>query len=247
MSVRGVPDLRRRDLLKAAGAAVAVGALPLAGRAAVADSRSIHIGVIGSGHVGSALGRVWAEAGNEVMFSSLDLDHDKQLAAEIGKNARAGTPREAAAFGQVLLFAVPYKALPELGKTLDGLLRGKVVIDASNPFPSRDGKIADQALAEGPGLMSAQLLPGAKIVRAFNAVPAARMGDAHEHARHYGMPIAGDDKRAIAIASRLVREIGYEPVLVGGLNMSKYLIPGTPLQGEHTPEEIRTIAATLKP
>jgi predicted dinucleotide-binding enzyme len=73
------------------------------------------------------------------------------------------------------------------------------------------------------------------------------MGKAHEEPGKVGMPIAGDDKDAIAIASRLIREIGYEPVLVGGLAMGKYLMPGTPLAGEHSPDEIRKIAATLKP
>ena len=61
------------------------------------------------------------------------------------------------------------------------------------------------------------------------------------------MPIAGDDEQAIEIASQLIRDLGYEPVLVGGLAMGKYLMPGTPLAGEHTPDEIRKIAATLKP
>jgi 8-hydroxy-5-deazaflavin:NADPH oxidoreductase len=61
------------------------------------------------------------------------------------------------------------------------------------------------------------------------------------------MPIAGDDKNAIAVASRLVPEIGFEPVVVGGLDVGKYLMPGTPLAGEHTPEQVRSIAATLKP
>ena len=93
--------------------------------------------------------------------------------------------------------------------------------------------------------MSAELLPGARIVRAFNAVGAARMGQAHEQPGKVGMPIAGDDKEAIEIASRLIREIGYEPVLIGGLDKGKYLMPGTPLSGEHSPEEIRKIAATL--
>ena len=60
------------------------------------------------------------------------------------------------------------------------------------------------------------------------------------------MPIAGD-KKAIEVASRLVREAGFEPVVVGGLDMGKYLMPGTPLAGEHTPDEVRSIAATLKP
>ena len=59
------------------------------------------------------------------------------------------------------------------------------------------------------------------------------------------MPIAGDDAEAIEIASRLIRDIGYEPVLIGGLEMGKYLVPGTPLSGEHTPEEIRKIVDTL--
>jgi predicted dinucleotide-binding enzyme len=90
------------------------------------------------------------------------------------------------------------------------------------------------------------LLPGARIVRAFNAIGFARMGAAHEQPGKIGMPIAGDDKQAIDTASRLVRDIGYEPVLVGGLAMGRYLMPGTPLAGERTPDEIRQVAATLK-
>jgi hypothetical protein len=60
------------------------------------------------------------------------------------------------------------------------------------------------------------------------------------------MPIAGD-KKGIALASRLVREAGFEPVVIGGPEMGKYCIPGSPLAGEHTPAELRSIAATLKP
>jgi len=60
------------------------------------------------------------------------------------------------------------------------------------------------------------------------------------------VPIAGDDLNAIAVASELIREIGFEPVLVGGLAMGKYLVPGTPLAGEHTPAEIKQMASTLK-
>jgi predicted dinucleotide-binding enzyme len=245
MKVCGVPDLRRRDLLKAAAAALC--ALPLAGRVVAVDRHKMRIGMIGSGNVGSALGGVWAKAGYEVMFSSRHLDKDKELAAEIGANARAGTPREAAAFGEVLVFAVPYGALPELGKSLANSIKGKVVIDTCNPFPQRDGEIANRAREKGAGLVSAELLPGARIVRAFNAVGAARMGKAHEEPGRIGMPIASDDKQAIEVTSRMIREVGYEPVLIGGLNIGKYLMPGTPLAGERTPEEIRKIASTLQP
>jgi 8-hydroxy-5-deazaflavin:NADPH oxidoreductase len=244
MDTSRVPDPRRRHLLAALPAAAVLGALPWAAHAA----GPLKIGVIGSGHVGSALGRVWAQAGHQVMFSSQNLDNDKKLAAEVGPNASAGTPLEAATFGEVLLFAVPYKALPELGQTLGAALKGKVVIDASNPFEQRDGDIAKQAIEKGAGLESAELLPGARIVRAFNAIGAAAMGSAHTDPGKIGMPIAGDDKQAIKIASTLIKEIGYEPVLIGGLDKGKYLRPGGgPLQGEHTPDEIRKLAATLQP
>lgn len=246
MGIRDSSQLRRRDLLKAAGAAAAIIALPFAGRVIAADAPKLKIGMIGSGRVGSALGRVWAQVGHEVMFSSRNLDADKELAAAVGAKASAGTPEEAAAFGDVLVFAVPYGALPELGAALAPAIKGKVVIDACNPFPNRDGEIANRALERGAGLVSAELLPGARIVRAFNAVGAARMGRAHEEPGSIGMPIAGDDEEAIRIASGLIREIGYEPVLVGGSAMGKYLMPGTPLAGEHPAEEIRRIAATLE-
>jgi len=83
-------------------------------------------------------------------------------------------------------------------------------------------------------------------VRAFNAIGAARMGTAHQQPGRIGMPIAGDDAQAIEVASRLIRDIGYEPVLIGGLAMGKYLMPGTALAGEHTAEEIRKIVTTLR-
>jgi predicted dinucleotide-binding enzyme len=73
------------------------------------------------------------------------------------------------------------------------------------------------------------------------------MAEAASNSERVGMPIAGDDPDAISVASALIRDVGFEPVLVGTLAaMGKYLIPGTPLAGEHSPEEIRRVAATLK-
>jgi 8-hydroxy-5-deazaflavin:NADPH oxidoreductase len=224
-----------------AGAGVAAGALPWPALAA----EKTKIGIVGSGQVGGAIGAVWVKAGHEVMFSSRSIEHDKALAAKLGDGARAGTPREAAAFGEVVMIAVPYGSLPDVGKDLGELIKGKVVIDTCNPIPRRDGEIAEWARKQGAGLASAELLPGARLVRAFNAIGAGRMGSAHEDPGRIGMPIAGDDAQAIAVASRLIREIGYEPVLIGGLAMGKYLMPGTPLSGERTADEIRKIAATL--
>lgn len=236
----------RRRLLQLAGGIALAQALPA--RVIAAESApALRIGIIGSGRVGSALGTSWAKAGHTVMFSSLDIEHDRKLAAAVGANARAGTPREAATFGEILLVSVPYGALPQLGKDLGAQLKDKAVIDTCNPFPHRDGEIANWAREKGAGVASAELLPGARIVRAFNAVGAARMAEAAgRQGPRSGMPMAGDDAAAIALASRLVRDAGFEPVLVGTLAaMGKHLMPGTPLAGERSPEDIRKIAATL--
>jgi hypothetical protein len=232
----------RRRFLVVVGTVIAAAALPFSARSA----DKLKIGIIGSGKVGSALGAVWVKAGHQVMFSSRHIEHDQSLAADLGAGARAGTPREAAAFGEVLLVAVPYGALPDVGKDLADLIKGKVVIDACNPFPQRDGEIADWAREKGAGLASAELLPGARVVRAFNAIGAASMGAAYKEPGRVGMPIAGDDAEAVAVASGLIGEIGYEPVLIGGLATGKYLMPGTPLAGERSAEEIRRIAAGLE-
>jgi hypothetical protein len=232
----------RRRFLVVIGAAVVAATQPYSACAA----EKIKIGIIGSGHVGSALGEVWVEAGHEVMFSSRHIEHDQALADRLGAGARAGTPREAAAFGDVVVVSVPYHALPDVAEEAGDLIEGKVVIDTCNPFPSRDGEIADWAREKGAGLASAELLPGARLVRAFNAVGAERMGSAHEEPGHIGMPIAGDDAAAVETASQLIREIGYEPVLIGGLTMGKYLMPGTPLAGERSAAEIQRIAAGLE-
>jgi predicted dinucleotide-binding enzyme len=231
----------RRRFLVVAGSAIAAAGLPFAAR----PTGKVKIGAIGAGNVGSALGKVWVQAGYDVMFSSRHLEDDQALAADLGAGASAGSPRQAAAFGDVLLVAVPYGALPEVGKELSAVLAGKVVIDACNPFPGRDGEVAEWALEKGAGLASAELLPGARVVRAFNAVGAARMGTAHQEPGRIGMPIAGDDAEAVEIASRLIRDIGYEPVLIGGLDRGRFLMPGTPLAGERSAEDIRRIAAEL--
>ena len=246
MKAKAITRQSRRRFLQVAGAATAalmIEGLALPARAA--NAGKIKIGIVGSGRVGGGIGSVWVKAGHEVMFSSRHIEHDKALAAKLGANAHAGTPREAAAFGEVVMISVPYGALPEVGKDLEALIKGKIVIDTCNPFVWRDGEIATWAREKGAGLASAELLPGARIVRAFNAIGAARMSTAHQDPGRIGMPIASDDAEAIAVASGLIRDIGYEPIVIGDLEMGKYLMPGTPLSGEITPQEILKITDTL--
>lgn len=195
------------------------------------DAAKLKIGVIGSGRIGGTVGELWAKAGHDVMFSSLDLEADKKLAARVG--AKAGTPAEAAAFGEVLLISVPYKALPQLGRDLAGSIKGKVVLDTANPYPERDGEMALAAREKGTGVASPEFLPGARLVRAFNSVGYTKLrSEAHREGDKVAIPLAADDQAALQVAVRLVRDAGFEPVVVGGLARAKEFDVGTAVYGK---------------
>jgi predicted dinucleotide-binding enzyme len=201
------------------------------------------------GRMGGALAALFVKAGYPVLFSSRHPENLKELATRLGPLAQAGAVEQAVAFGDVMVMVVPYAALEGLGKAHGpGLAAKPLVMDVCNPIARRDGDDVVKWVNEqgGAGLASAKLLPGARIVRAFNAISYRRVGEiAHRPGGLVGVPIAGDDPRAIALAEGIIRKIGFEPVLVGGLARGKYLLPGTPLAEEHSPAEIRQIAATL--
>lgn len=242
----------RRDLLHAALGGIifaAISALPLTARAQTSGDKPLKIGIIGAGREGGALGTAWVKAGHPVMFSSRHPEELKSLVAGLGPLAQAGTVAQAIDFGDVVAIVVPYSAMAQIGRDHAAALAKKaLVIDVSNPIARRDGAdlVKSVEAQGGAGLATAKMLPGAHIVRAFNAIGSAKLAaDAHRAGGPVGVPIAGDDKNAIAIASSLIRQIGFEPVLIGGLAMGKYLVPGTPLGGEHSPAEIQQIAAGL--
>jgi 8-hydroxy-5-deazaflavin:NADPH oxidoreductase len=243
-------DHTRRDFMRIAGlAALAVAARPQVSLAQT-GAAPLKIGMIGSGREGGALGKLFAKAGHPVMFSSRHPETLKDLAAAAGPLAQTGTVEQAIAFGDVIVLGVPYTAVEQIGKDHGPALAKKVlVIDVSNPIPRRDGEefVKSVNAQGGAGLVTAKWLPGSHIVRAFNAIGSGRLAEiANRPGEKVGVPIAGDDPKAIATAEALIREIGFEPVLVGGLAMGKHLVPGTPLGGEHTPAEIRQAAASLR-
>jgi len=227
---------------------LALAALPhVAG--AQATSSPLKIGLVGAGREGGALGTLFVKAGHPVTFASRHPEDLKGLVAGLGPLAQAGTVEEAIAFGDVVVIAIPYAAMEQLGKAhASALAKKELVIDVSNPIARRDGEdfVKSVGAQGGAGLVTAKLLPGAPIVRAFNAIGSGKLADlAHRAGEPVGVPIAGDDPKAIALAQSLIREIGFEPVLVGGLAMGRYLVPGTPLGGEHTRAEIQQIASSL--
>ena len=239
----------RREFLRVAGGAAALLAASQFRVFAAGEPSGapLKIGTIGAGRIGGTLGTLWVKKGHPVMFSSRHPGQLKEMVDALGPLARAGTAEEAIAFADVVLLAVPYRAMPQIGKDYAAALAKKaLVLDATNPIPRRDGEIAEWALKKGAGTASAELLPGVRIVRAFNAVGSARLPEIAEGpAGAVGMPMAGDDANAIALASKLVREIGFEPVVIGPLEMGKHLLPRMPLGGVQTPEELRKTAATL--
>ena len=199
---------------------------------AAADTPAAHapvrIGIIGAGHIGGTLARLWVQAGHEVLLSSRHPDELKPLAAALGPRARVGTPREAALFGPVVLISVPYAATPQIGRDLKAELAGKIVLDTGNPYPSRDGEMAVAARRAGTGVASAQFLPGVRLVRAFNAINSGDLkSEAHRKGELVAIPLAGDDAQALEVAQRLVRDAGFAPVVVGSLASAREFDVGT--------------------
>ena len=203
----------RREALQTLGLLLAAAAVP-----AFAQARPLRIGIIGTGRIGGALATHWTMAGHEVLMSSRHPEELRPLAASLGARARIGTPQEAAAFGEVVLVSVPYSAMPEIGRDNAAQLKGKVVLDTSNPVEGRDGAMALAAQKKGAGVATAEFLRGARVVRAFNCIPAASLANnANRKPERIAIPIGGDDAQALAVAERLVRDAGFDPVVVGSL------------------------------
>ena len=244
----------RREILHLAGAGAVLMALAVSPLAALAQTGPgagpLKIATIGAGREGGALGTLFAKAGHPVMFSSRHPEQLNDLVASAGPNAKAGTVQQAIDFADVVLLVVPYTAVEQIGREHGKALATKpLVIDVSNPIPRRDGEELVKSVEQqgGAGLATAKMLPGSHVVRAFNAIGSAQLAQlANRPGEPVGVPIAGEDQKAVQLASQLIKRIGFEPVVVGGLAMGKHLVPGTPLAGVHTPDEIRQIATTLK-
>ena len=232
-------SINRREVLVLGGSAAALLAVAGFPFPAFAQSGGMKIGIVGSGRVGGTLGELWVKAGHQVLLSSRHPEELKPLAEKLGPRARAGTVQEAVNFGDVILVAVPYGALPQIGRDFGNVLSTKIVIDASNPIAARDGEIVKEAQEMGPGATSEKYL-GKRLVRTFNSVGTGNlMSQSNRPGEKVGIPFGGDDPDAVRIASQLVRDAGFEPVVVP-LARAKEWAPGTPLFGRALPvSEVR--------
>jgi 8-hydroxy-5-deazaflavin:NADPH oxidoreductase len=172
----------------------------------------MQIGIIGAGHIGSNCARQAARAGHTLLLSfSRDTAKLRTLADELG--AAVGTPAEAVAFGEIVVLSVPWSVLPDV-LAAAGDLHNKIVIDTTNQFGSGPMPASGQTAAA----FNQARMPGARYTKCFNtltagfqAATATRQGD--ERVVQW---ICGDDPAANAAVARLVEDMGYVPVDLGG-------------------------------
>jgi predicted dinucleotide-binding enzyme len=208
----------------------------------------MRIGIIGAGKIGSTLAKLWFEAGHEVRLASRHPDELQPLVKKLGARTSAGTPADAARFGDVVMLTVPLKAIPDLARDLAPLLAGKVVLDTGNAYVQRDGDTARQATShpQGSAGWAAAMFPNARWVKAFNSVNYKVLEkEAHRADDRVGIPLASDDRGAAETAAGLVRDAGFDPVIVGALARGREFEPDTrPYNSGMSGQELRRIFST---
>ncbi|MET7342622.1 NADPH-dependent F420 reductase [Streptomyces sp. NPDC087866] len=183
----------------------------------------MRIGVLGAGNMAEALATHWVRAGHDIVVGGRDVGRAEGLAARLGGGAKAAGLREAAAFGDVVLAALPFDAGAGVVGELRAPLEGKALIDCSNPVGpgfrllTRDGRSAAERLADAA--------PGVHVVKVFNLCheDVWRMAPPVFDGRPLVVPVCGDDEPSLARVHRLVRDTGCEPVPGGGLERAGLL------------------------
>lgn len=234
MKTRLLLDGSRRALLTAGGVLALNSALQTRpGFSQTNSSGKLRIGVIGSGRIGGTIGGLWVKAGHPVVFSSRHPEELKGLVTELGQLARADTVTQAIGTGDVLFVAVPYGAIPQIGRDYGDAMKGKIVLDACNAVPARDGSIAEEVERDGIGITSEKYFPDTRLVRAFNTLAYTIFArEANRPDPKLAVPIAGDDPQALDTAATLVRDAGFDPVLVGKLADARLFQRGGPGYGQ---------------
>ena len=184
----------------------------------------MNIGIVGSGNVGSTLGKAWAKRGHKILFSySRDSKRLESLATSAGPNTRAGTPTEAVEFGEVILFAPPWPSVDHALKAA-GPLAGKILIDCTNPL-KQDLSGLEIGHTTSAAEEIAKKTPGARVVKAFNMTGADNMANPRFGVGQATMFICGNDAAAKTAVARLTEELGFEAVDAGHLQAARLLEP----------------------
>jgi predicted dinucleotide-binding enzyme len=188
----------------------------------------MNVGIIGSGNIGRATATRLVAAGHSVWISnSRGPESLAGLEQDLGQLANAATVTDAAREAEVVIVATPLAAVGSLPAEE---LRGKVVVDANNYYPSRDGRISELEDGLGSSEWLAQHLQGARVVKAFNTMWSENLlhkAVPHGAIERLALPVAGDDEEAKALVSRLIDDMGFDPVDAGTLRDGRRQQPGT--------------------
>lgn len=211
----------------------------------------MRIGIVGAGMIGSTLAKLWVDAGHEVRLASRHPENLQPLVERLGTRASAGTPMDVATFGDVVMLTVPLKAVPDLARDLAPSVAGKVVLDTGNAYERRDGDVARLASQhpQGSAGWAAAMFPGSLWVKGFNTVYFKTLAsEAHRNGDRLGIPLAGDDTKALETAAGLVRDAGFDPVIVGSLARGKEFEPDTrPYNTGMSGPELRRVFGQASP
>lgn len=192
------------------------------------------IGILGSGLMGGKLGTIFARAGHEVVFSYAKTRGKlEKLAKEAGEKAKVGTPAEAAEGADTLLLAVNWPRLDDVLKQA-GDLSGKTILTCSLPMDESNTGLALGRTTSGAEEL-AKKLPKSKIVGVFNTVPSEVLFGVFEARKKASQPslvYCGDDAAAKKTAAKLISDVGFEPVDLGGLKNARYTEPFALLMAE---------------
>lgn len=187
----------------------------------------MRVGVLGSGLMGGKLGTLFARAGHEVVFSyARSRQKLEGLARDAGASARAGTPNEATHGADALLLAVHWSRLDDVLNQA-GDLSGKIVVSCSIPMNDDDTELVVGHTSSGAERL-ARRLPKAQVVAAFNTVPSEVLFEVFESRANANRPhlvYCGDDASAKKVASRLILDVGFDPVDAGPLRIARYIEP----------------------
>jgi len=179
------------------------------------------IGIIGSGNIGGTLGKHWAKAGHQVLFSSRNPKELNQLVVESGENAQAVSVTEAfEADCEVYLLAIPFMAIDKTAELYAGEYGNKVIIDATNPYPQRDGEIAKQIRDDNRNASeyTAMKFSTALTAKAFNTIHAKDLKErAFDTTKVMAIPFAAQDPKSRQTTAKLIEDIGFVPIYVGDL------------------------------
>jgi 8-hydroxy-5-deazaflavin:NADPH oxidoreductase len=174
----------------------------------------MRIGIVGAGRIGGNCATQFAKGGHEVKLTfARDQGRLESLASEIGDRASVGTPAEAAEFGEVVVFAVPWDTIDQ-ALSEAGALEGKIVIDTTNQYGSERLPPEGQTAAQ----WNASRMPGARYTKSFNTLTSAFQAEAADRpeAERVVQWVCGDDAEAKRTVMRLIAEAGYAPVDIGG-------------------------------